>query len=89
MKKENRQMAQERRAEERKRLELKKKRNKFLKIAVPIVLILLLVMSLLWTVSKVLTAAPYKINLIIPFPKPLSPPLPQRAYLFRRTLLLL
>lgn len=33
-------MAQERRAEERKRLEIKKKRNKFLKIAVPIVLIL-------------------------------------------------
>ncbi len=47
MKKENRQMAQERRAEERKRLELKKKRNKFLKIAVPIVLILLLVIVLI------------------------------------------
>ncbi len=47
MKKENRRMAQERRAEERKRLEIKKKRNKFLKIAVPIVLILFLIIVLI------------------------------------------
>lgn len=43
MKKENRKMAQERRAEERKRLQKKQRRNKFLKIAVPTILILLLI----------------------------------------------
>ena len=43
MKKENRRLAQERRAAERKLLERKKRRNKILKIAVPVLIIAILI----------------------------------------------
>lgn len=47
MKKENRKMAQERRAAERRRMEKKKKRNRILAVAVPIAVILLLIAVLI------------------------------------------
>ena len=47
MKKENRRLAQERRAAERKLLERKKQRNKILKIAVPVLIIAILIIVII------------------------------------------
>ena len=47
MKKENRRLAQERRAAERKLLERKKRRNKILKIAVPVLIIAILIIVII------------------------------------------
>ena len=47
MKKENRKLAQERRAAERKLLERKKQRNKILKIAVPVLIIAILIIVII------------------------------------------